>query len=517
MSHQVGWNRRKPRWCMVPATSTISCGALFPKHKKGRSSRIENRVSSPRKVGMTPTTQTSLEDIVSLAKRRGFVFPTSEIYGGLANSYDYGPLGAELLRNIRNLWWEEFITRRPDMVGLDTQILQHPQTWVASGHVGAFNDPLVEDIKTHKRYRADHLIEAWIETHPELSSTQVEDMKIEEMAEFIKTHQVMSPDKNPVTEPKAFNLLFETSIGTVAGEKSVVYLRGETAQGIFTNFKQILDSTRVQLPFGIGNIGKSFRNEITTGQFIFRTFEFEQAEIEYFFNPNQTSWEQLMTEWKNAMWQFITGTLGINPENLRWRQHTDKERSFYSEDTYDLDYKFPFGWKELWGVAYRTDYDLKQHQTHSGQSLEYTDPHSGEKFIPHVIEPAVGINRIFLMILADAYQVDETKQRTILKLPFNLAPYKAAVFPLVKNKPELVGKAQEIFGQLAKRWPTAWDDRGNIGKRYLYQDEIGTPYCVTVDYQTLEDGTVTIRHRDTAEQERLPVEKLASFFQDMVK
>lgn len=457
--------------------------------------------------------QPTLDQITSLAKRRGFVYPTSEIYGGLANSYDYGPLGAELLRNIRNLWWQEFITKRADMVGLDTQILLHPQTWVASGHVTAFNDPLVEDEVTHKRYRADHIIEAWLEKHPEAESAdfKVEDLNLEDMAEFIKKNKVLSPDGNKLSDPKKFNLLFETSIGTVAGEKSLVYMRGETAQGIFTNFKQVLDSTRVQLPFGIGNIGKSFRNEITTGQFIFRTFEFEQAEIEYFFNPSQTSWGELMDAWKQAMWQFVTIKLGIREDNLRWRQHTDKERSHYSKDTYDLDYNFSFGWKELWGVAYRTNYDLTQHQNLSGQSLEYTDPQTNEKFVPHVIEPAVGVNRLFLMVLTDAYWFDEAKNRTVLKLSPALAPYKVAVFPLVRNKPELMDQAKNIYQTLAAKYHTQFDDRGNIGKRYLYQDEMGTPFCVTIDYQTLEDQTVTIRDRDTAEQIRIRVDQLAEF------
>lgn len=456
----------------------------------------------------------TLDEISSLAKRRGFVYPTSQIYGGLANSYDYGPLGTELLRNIRNLWWSEFIHQRRDMVGLDTQIMLHPETWVASGHVGSFSDPLVEDKVTNKRYRADHLIEAWAEKKGQ--TVTVEDMKLDEMASFIKEQKILSPDGNPLTEPKSFNLLFETEIGSVAGEKAKVYLRGETAQGIFTNFKQVLDSTRVQLPFGIGNIGKSFRNEITTGQFVFRTIEFEQAEIEYFFNPNQTSWKELMEQWKQAMWQFVTKTLGIAEENVRWRQHTDKERSHYSQDTFDLDYHFSFGWKELWGVAYRTDYDLRQHQEHAGESLEYTDPFTQEKFIPHVIEPAVGINRLFLMILTDAYWFDEAKQRTVLRLSPALAPYKVAVFPLVKNKPELVAKAEGVFDALIKHYPVIWDDRGNIGKRYLYQDEIGTPFCVTIDYQTLEDETVTIRHRDTAEQQRVALAELEVVLQNMI-
>lgn len=466
---------------------------------------------------MDNTKRPSLEEIVSLAKRRGFVFPSSEIYGGLANAYDYGPLGSELLHNIRQLWWREFIQKRRDMVGLDSQIMLHPQTWVASGHVSSFTDPLVEDTVTHKRYRADHLIEAWMEKQVDSSAfPAVEDMKIDEMAAFLAEHKILSPEGNKISEPKSFNLLFETAIGSVAGEKATVYLRGETAQGIFTNFKNILDSTRVQLPFGVGQMGKSFRNEITTGQFVFRTIEFEQAEIEYFFNPNQTNWEQLMTEWKDAMWQFVSGTLGVNEDNLRWRQHTDKERSHYSKDTYDLDYNFSFGWKELWGVAYRTDYDLKAHMDHSGESLEYTDPHTQERFVPHVIEPAVGLNRIFLMILTDAYWRDEAKNRTVLRLSPAVAPFKVAVFPLVKNKPDLVSKAQEVFGQVASRYRTAWDDRGNIGKRYLYQDEIGTPFCVTVDYQTLEDQTVTVRQRDTAEQERVNLAELETYLQNVL-
>lgn len=458
---------------------------------------------------MTQTSPT-LDTLISLAKRRGFVFQSSEIYGGLANSFDYGPLGVELLRKIKNLWWEFFITRRDDMVGLDSQIILHPKTWVASGHVSSFSDPLVEDTVTHNRFRADHLIEAFIEQNPEKfpDGVVIENFSLAQMGEFITEHKVLSPAGNPITQPKAFNLLFETAIGSVAGEKSTVYLRGETAQGIFSDFKNILDSSRVRLPFGVGQIGKSFRNEITTGQFVFRTLEFEQAEIEYFFNPNTTDWQQLMDEWKAAMWEFVTKVLGIRQENLRWRQHTDKERSHYSKDTYDLEYKFPFGWKELWGIAYRTDYDLKQHQQFSGQSLEYTDPNTGEKFIPHVIEPAVGVNRLFLMMLADAYFEDSEKNRVVLTLKSDLTPYRVAVFPLLKNKPELVAKAREVYEVLKQHVPATWDDRGNIGKRYLYQDEIGTPYCVTVDFDSLEDDTVTVRHRDNAVQHRLKIDDL---------
>ena len=462
--------------------------------------------------------QISLKDIVALAKRRGFVYPTSEIYGGLANSYDYGPLGIELMRNIKNSWWQEFITNRPDMQGINSQIMLHPKTWEASGHVTSFTDPLVEDKVTHERFRADHLIEAWIERQDsqEFDQLDVNDLSTQQMATFIEDHDLKSPHGNDITPPKDFNILFETAIGSVAGEKSKVYLRGETAQGIFTNFKQVLNSTRAKLPFGIGQVGKSFRNEVTKGQFIFRTLEFEQAEIEYFFNPAQENWEELFEQWQQAMWQFVTQTLGIKENNLRWRQHTDQERSHYSQETYDLDYKFPFGWDELWGLAYRTDYDLKQHMEFSGESLEYIDPYTHEKIIPHVIEPAVGLNRLLLMVLTDAYQHDE-EGRLFLNLEPSLAPYKVAVFPLLKNKPQLVEKAKEVFNQLQSKFSTTYDERGNIGKRYRYQDEIGTPFCVTVDFDTLEDKAVTVRDRNTQDQDRIKIEDLADHLAKMIQ
>lgn len=462
---------------------------------------------------MNKSNKDNLSSLVSLCKRRGFVYPTSEIYGGLTSSYDYGPLGAELLRKIRDTWWQELIINRDDMVGLDSQIILNPQTWVASGHVNSLTDPLVEDKVNHKRYRADHLIEDWLEKHPE-EKIIVEDLNTDQMADFIRHHNILSPDGNQVTDPKDFSLLFETSIGSVAGDKAKVYLRGETAQGIFTNFKQILDSTRVDFPFGIGQIGKSFRNEITTGQFIFRTLEFEQAEIEYFFDPNQTDWHKLFKDWQDTMWHYVTQTLGIQETNLRWRQHTAAERSHYSQDTWDLDYQYPFGWKELWGIAYRTDYDLVQHIKHSGKKLHYTNPQTGKKLVPHVIEPAVGINRIFLMILADAYTEDDG--RVFLKLKPSLAPFTAAVFPLLANKPELIDKAKHVRDQLKPEFSTVWDQRGNIGKRYATQDEIGTPFCVTIDFDSLDDDTVTIRHRDTAKQERVSTEKLPSFIKDQL-
>lgn len=465
---------------------------------------------------------TTLDTLVAFTKRRGFVYPTSEIYGGLANSYDYGPYGVQLLKNIKDLWWKKMIEEREDMVGLDSQILQHPTTWVASGHVGSFNDPLVEDLKTHKRYRADHLIEKWVESQkskvksPEdMAAVVVENMKLEDMAEFIKKNNIKSPDGNEITAPKAFNLLFETQLGTVSGEKSIAYLRGETAQGIFANFKQITDSCRVKLPFGVGQMGKSFRNEITQGQFVFRTLEFEQAEIEYFFDPEKTDWQKLMEEWKASMWSFISGDLGIDAAKLRWRQHTDKERSHYSKDTYDLDYEYPFGWKELWGIAYRTDYDLSQHMKHSGKTLEYVDSSTGRKFIPHVMEPAVGVNRMFLMVLADAYREEdlgEGKTRTVLKLKPDLAPVQVAIFPLQKDE-TLRTQAREIYGTLKKHFRVEFDDAGNIGKMYRRQDEIGTPYCVTIDYKSLESGMVTIRERDTMKQETVSIKELSHYFE----
>jgi len=448
-----------------------------------------------------------LEDIVSLAKRRGFVFPTSEIYGGLTSSYDYGPLGVELLNNIKHLWWQEFIQKRDDMVGIDSQIMLHPKTWVASGHVASFSDPMVEDKVTHKRYRADHVIEAWMKKQDKSDLPIVEDMTIDQMDAFISERKIVSPDGNELTSPKNFNLLFETQLGVVVGEKSSIYLRGETAQGIFSNFKNVLDSTRVKLPFGIGQIGKSFRNEITSGQFVFRTLEFEQAEIEYFFDPQSADWEELFKSWQDAMWDFVVKTLGVTQEKLRWRKHTDTERSHYSRDTYDLEYEFPFGWKELWGVAYRTDYDLKQHMEHSGVDLAYKDPVSGKTFMPHVIEPAVGINRLFLMLLVDAFERDE--KRIVLQLNPRLAPKTVAVFPLVANKDDIAAKAREVYQVLvAHGVKTSWDERGNIGKRYLSQDEAGTPWCITIDYDTLKDESVTIRDRDTTKQERVHLEKL---------
>lgn len=458
----------------------------------------------------------TLEDIVSLAKRRGFVFPGSEIYGGLANSWEYGPLGAELKKNIMDLWWKAFVRERQDMVGLDSSIILHPKTWYASGHAEGFSDAMVDCKQCKHRMRADHLIEHYFEKKGE--HIQVEGKKEDELGTIIKENSILCPQcgKFDWTPVRKFNLLFETKIGIVADSESKAFLRGETAQGIFLAFKNIVDSMRVRLPFGVGQLGKSFRNEITPGNFIFRTLEFEQGEVEYFFDPQKTNWEAIFKEWKDVMWKFVVETLGVKEEDLRWREHGDEERSFYSKRTEDLEYHFPFGFKELWGIAYRTDYDLAQHEKYSGKELVIQDPETGEKIRPHVIEPAVGINRLLLMVLLDSYHEEggDGDKRIVLKLKPNIAPYKVAVFPLLKNKPELVECARSIYRGLQKSMMVAWDERGNIGKRYYSQDEIGTPFCVTIDFQTLEDGSITVRDRDTMHQERISSDKLRDFLKE---
>ncbi|HZZ99023.1 MAG TPA: glycine--tRNA ligase [Candidatus Saccharimonadia bacterium] len=457
---------------------------------------------------MADAKKVTLDDIVALAKRRGFVYQSSDIYGGLANLYDYGPVGTALLRNIKNLWWKTFVEQREDIVGLDASLISHAKIWEASGHVAGFADAMVDCKTCHFRTRADHLIEDFLEKHNK--SEKVEGKTMDELNAIIVREKIPCPKcgSSNWTPPRKFNLLFPVKLGILEESQSLAYLRGETAQGMFINFKNVLDSTRVRLPFGIAQQGKSFRNEITKGNFVFRTLEFELSEIEYFFNPEETKWEELFEAWKKDLWKFVTGVLGVEKDHLRWRPHTDEERSFYSKRTEDLEYEFPFGFKELWGLAYRTDYDLTQQMKGSGADLQYLDPKSGKKFTPHVIEPAVGMNRLFLMVLADAYWFDEEKNRVVLKLNKNLAPYRAAVFPLLPNKPELVAKAKEIYAMLKLDAPIAWDDRGNIGKRYMAQDEIGTPSAITVDFQTLEDNTVTVRDRDTAMQKRVKIDEL---------
>lgn len=478
----------------------------------------------------------AMEKIIALTKRRGFMYPGSDLYGGVANTYDYGPMGTELLRNIRNIWWDAFVHKRTDIVGLDASLISHQKIWEASGHTAGFADALVDCRNCKLRMRADHLIEKFIEDNPEkkqvfsslnkhysklteekindaFKSKKVEGWSNEELDEFIKIFAIPCPHckKHDWTIVRKFNLLFPVHLGIVEGDQDLAYLRGETAQGMFVNFNNIINSTRVRLPFGIAQLGKSFRNEITPGNSVFRTLEFEQGEIEYFFNHKTTKWEELFEAWKEMMWEFVTKKLGIKEENLRWRSHTDEERSFYSKRTEDLEYKFPFGFKELWGLAYRTDYDLMQHVKFSGRDLSIVDPQTGERIVPHVIEPAVGINRLLLMVLADAYTEEE--KRVVLKITPHLAPVKAAVFPLLANKAELVSKAESIYQDVKQAIPgmVMYDPRGNIGKRYLSQDEIGTPFCITVDFQTLEDATVTIRHRDTTVQERIPSAELTGY------
>lgn len=451
-----------------------------------------------------------MEKIVSLAKRRGFIYPGSEIYGGLANTYDYGPVGTELLRNIKNIWWKYFVQTKADMVGLDGSIISHHKIWEASGHVAGFADAMVDCKHCKARFRADHIIEEYFEAKGE--EKKVEGLSTKELEELIKEYKIPCPKCGEFdwTGVRKFNQLFPVQLGIVEGDEGKGYLRGETAQLIFTNFKNVLSSNRVKLPFGIAQQGKSFRNEITPGNSIFRTIEFEQAEIEYFFDPDETAWEPLFEDWKKRMNEFVTKQLGVREENLRWRTHSDEERSFYSKRTEDLEYKYPFGFKELWGLAYRTNYDLSQHEKFSNKDLSVVDSQTGKKILPHVIEPAVGVNRLMLMVLVDAYE--ETEKRVVLKIAPKLAPYKVAVFPLLANKEELVKKAQEVFDMLSPEFMTMWDARGNIGKRYLAQDEIGTPWCVTVDFDTLENGEVTIRERDTMEQERVKISDLNNYF-----
>lgn len=456
--------------------------------------------------------------ITSLCKRRGFVYPGSEIYGGLANTYDYGPLGVELLRNIKNLWWEHFVTKRTDMYGLDTNILMNPKVWEASGHTASFTDAVVDCKECKARKRADHLIEEYFESNNR--EVKVEGKTMDELEEIIQAEKIPCPNcgKFNWTKPRQFNLLFETHIGIVSEDKSLAYLRGEIAQGMFVNFKNVLDTMSPKLPFGLAQSGAAFRNEITPGKFTFRTLQFNLAEFEYFFNPKE-DWGKLYEVWKEEMWKWSTEVLGLKAENLRWRPHTDEERSHYSKRTEDIEYKYPFGFKELYGLAYRTDFDLKNHMEKSGVDLRYMDQQTGEKFIPHVMEPTFGMDRTLLAILFDAYHEEEQdgKKRIVLKLPKHLAPYRAAVFPLVRNKEEITNKAREVFAQLQQSMPTVWDDRGNIGKRYFAQDEIGTPHCITVDYNTLEDNTVTVRDRDTMKQERVKIENLNNVIANEVK
>lgn len=448
-----------------------------------------------------------LEKVVALSKRRGFIFPGSDLYGGLANTYDLGPRGVELNRNLINLWWKEFVHKRPEVYGLDTAILMSPKVWEASGHTASFSDSLIDCKNCHYRTRADHLIE---DKYPD---TKVEGKSLEELEAIIQDKHILCPKCGQFdwTSPRLFNQLFETQVGIITGEKNTAYLRGETAQGMFVDFKQVIDSIHPRLPFGLAQAGKVFRNEITMGKFTFRVLEFDLAEFEYF--VEEKDWEQWFEFWKEEVTRFAH-MLGVTDDKLRWRPHTSDELSHYSKRTEDLEYKYPFGYKEWFAVAYRTNFDLKNHSEKSGVDLSYTDPKTSRKFIPHVIEPTFGITRSLTTILINSYYEDKQKNRVMLKLPYKLAPYQAAVFPLLSNKEDLVNKARQVQALLYDRFVVDWDDRGNIGKRYYSQDEIGTPFCITVDFDTLEKETVTVRDRDTALQETVSIGKLAKYLDE---
>lgn len=443
-----------------------------------------------------------LDKVISLAKRRGFVYPGSEIYGGLANTYDFGPRGAELKRNIQNYWWKEFVHKRPENYGIDTSVLMSPKVWEASGHTASFTNVMIDCTNCQYRTRADHLIEDNVK-----DIGNVEGKTLDELDKIIADNKIKCPKCGKIawTKSRNFNQLFETQVGIITSGKNTVYLRGELAQGMFTDFKQILDSIHPKLPFGLAQSGKAFRNEITMGKFTFRTLEFDLAEFEYFVNPKD--WEKTFEYWKGEMYNFAL-SLGLDKEKLRWRSHSKEELSHYSSRTEDLEYEFPWGFKEMFGLAYRTDFDLKNHMEKSGVDLRYTDPYTQEKFIPHVIEPTFGLSRVMTIIMMNSYWEDTEKNRVVLKLPKKLSPVKVAVFPLLGNKEELVKKAKEVYMLLSENLVVEWDDRGNIGKRYYAQDEIGTPYCITVDFQTLEDNTVTVRDRDTATQTRVKLDNI---------
>jgi len=446
--------------------------------------------------------QAKMEDIISLCKRRGFIYQGSDVYGGLSGTWDYGPLGVQLKRNIMNLWWRMFVDERDDIYGVDAAILMNPKVWKASGHVDTFVDPLCEDTVNHRRYRTDHILKD--------NGVDADGLTMEQMDEVIAEKGIKSPDGNPLSKSRTFNMMFRTSVGATESEDSVAYLRPETAQGIFTNFKNVVDSFYPDLPFGIAQQGKAFRNEIAPRDFVFRSREFEQMEIEYFVNPE--NWQEAFDELLKSTHEFLE-VLGLNPDNIHELDVPAEDRAHYSKKTIDIEYDFPIGKEELMGIAYRTDFDLMNIQRVSGKSMEYTIKGTNEKFVPHVIEPSFGVERALMAVLSSAYREDEQNgsKRVYLALPEHLAPVKFAVSPLLKNKPELVEKAREIYANLSKKNPgrVMWDDNGNIGKRYRRQDEIGTPYCVVVDFQTLEDDTVTVRERDTTEQRRVKIEDFA--------
>lgn len=456
--------------------------------------------------------QDSLKPIVSLCKRRGFIYPGSEIYGGFANTYSFGPYGAELKKNVKDLWWKMFVHGRRDMVGLDGPILLHPKAWSASGHVEGFNDALIDCKACKSRFRCDHLIE-------DALKQSADGMSLHQMTELVQKHKIKCPKcgASDFTEARVFNLMFHTHMSKTGGDGDVAYLRPETAQAIFLDFKNVTDTMRVRVPFGIAQIGKAFRNEITPGNFVFRVIEFEQMEIEYFIR--EAEWAKTFEEWLAAMHNWCK-MIGLNPARVHEKEHPKEQLSHYSKRTVDLVYDFPFGTSELYGLAYRTDFDLKRHAEFSGTNLDYTDPETREKFIPHVVEPTFGVERTLLALLCDAYdeeQLENGEMRTVLHFSPRIAPVKVAVFPLMKKEP-LAEKAQKIFSQLHSIWHCEYDESGAIGKRYRRQDELGTPFCITVDFDTIEkDDTVTLRDRDTMKQERVPVNKLVEILAEKLK
>ncbi len=455
----------------------------------------------------------TMEKIVSLAKSRGFVYPGSEIYGGLANTWDYGNLGVELKNNVKKAWWQKFVQESPYNVGVDCAILMNPQTWVASGHLGGFADPLMDCKSCKERFRADKLIEDWSAENNYTIEGSVDAWSNEEMENFIKEKEICCPTcgKKDFTEIRQFNLMFKTFQGVTEDARNTVYLRPETAQGIFVNFKNVQRTSRKKVPFGIAQVGKSFRNEITPGNFTFRTREFEQMELEFFCKPGTD------LEWFHYWREFCINwlkSLGIKDEEMRARDHSPEELCFYSKGTTDIEFLFPFGWGELWGIADRTDYDLTQHQNVSGQDMSYFDDEDGSKYIPYVVEPSLGADRVTLAFLCAAYDEEELEggdMRTVLRFHPALAPVKIGVLPLSKKLNE---GAEKVYAELCKKYNCEFDDRGNIGKRYRRQDEIGTPFCVTYDFESENDGCVTVRDRDSMAQERIKIEDLGKYFED---
>ena len=453
----------------------------------------------------------SMDTLVALCKNRGYIYPGSEIYGGLANTWDYGPLGCELKNNVKAAWRQKFIQEQPNIVGLDAAILMNPETWVASGHVGGFSDPLIDCKECKTRHRADKLIEEW--AHEQGKDMIADGMSDEELINFINENKIPCPKcgKTNFTDIRKFNLMFKTFQGVTEDKTSEIYLRPETAQGIFVDFKNVLRTSRKKMPMGIAQIGKAFRNEITPGNFTFRTREFEQMELEFFCKPGtDLEWFEY---WRKYCKDWLLN-LGIKEENIRLRDHSKEELVFYSKATTDIEFAFPFGWGELWGIADRTDYDLSRHMEHSKEDLTYQDAENGEKYVPYCIEPSLGADRMVLAFLCNSYdeeKIDENDTRVVLHLHPVLAPYKVAVLPLSKKLSE---KAKEVYTKLSKKFMCDYDEAGSIGKRYRREDEIGTPYCVTIDFDTLEDDTVTIRDRDTMEQIRLKIDEVANWVEE---